>query len=104
MNKGLEALETLKHTTDLANPLYGWTNELNIIETELKRLENMDYHYLKVRDLDKKLKALEIIKEYPEQLLDIIDTDDYNEYLDLDYAPNQYLSEKNYYLLKEVLK
>ena len=37
------------------------------------------------------------------ELLDIIETDNYNEYLDLDYAPSQYIGEKDYYLLKEVL-
>ena len=55
------------------------------------------------KTLMKEHKALEIIKAHSEQLLDIIDTDNYNEYLDLDYAPNQYISEKQYDLLKEVL-
>ena len=91
---------------------------IDIIETELKRLEELDKANIKLMeentnlrerpfdfytDMEKKLKALEIIKTHPEQLLDIIDTDNYNEYLDLDYAPSQYIAEKDYLLIKEVL-
>lgn len=101
-------------------------NDYLIIETALKRLEQLQIIIgaEKIEDLPKvaletenacysnsynlkkakkKLKALEIIKEHPEQIMDIIETDNYNEYLDLDYAPVQYLSEENYYLVKEIL-
>ena len=41
MSKGLEALEVIKHTTDLDRPneLNGYHNEISIIEKELKTLE-----------------------------------------------------------------
>ena len=99
--------------------------ELNLIETALKDYEELtskpailcgrtqaiidtickNYKEVKITNLidEKKVKAFEIIKAHPEQLLDIIGTDNYNEYLDLDYAPNQYMSEENYYSLKEAL-
>ncbi|MCR4661675.1 MAG: hypothetical protein K5765_06745 [Clostridia bacterium] len=83
----------------------------NIIETALKRLEKIDnqdnitgiIEEVPIGEISKKLKALDIIKAHPEQLLDIIETDNYNEYLDLDYAPSQYITEQEYDLLKEVL-
>lgn len=99
-------------------------DKLNIIETELKNYEYQtklptlskkeieqlkkssgyidEYEGVYVDENTlKKLKAFEIIKTHPEQLLDIIETDNYNEYLDLDYAPSQYIGEKDYYLVKE---
>lgn len=109
MSKGLEALETLKFLVDN----YGhFEFNFDIIEKELKDYEILkEYHNAVVsnREFDKEyfhkcIKALEIIKEHPEQLLDILETDNYNEYLDLDYAPDQYLNEEEYDLLKEVLE
>lgn len=106
-----------------------YANEYSVIETALKNYDELttkpvilygrahghtqklidtickNYKEVKITNLEdeKKLKALEIIKARPEQLLDILETDNYNEYLDLDYAPNQYISEKEYDLLKEIL-
>ena len=116
MSKELDAWEDLKRQVGNM-PYTSYENGLGLRSTFLVKdtaifpiIENAlkDYELLKSNQIfierAKKLKTLEIIKAHPEQLLDIIDTDNYNEYLDLDYAPNQYLSEENYYLVKEVLK
>lgn len=68
MSKGLEALECIKHTTDLYRPneLNGYKKELDIIETELKDYEKktkLAKEYADVNNVAKRLKALEIIKE-----------------------------------------
>ena len=99
MSKELEALQDLSKLVFI----HGGVEQYKIIETALKRKEELERMHTnaleKIAKDRKKLKALEIIKAHPDQLLDIIDTDNYNEYLDLDYAPEQYLSEENYYEL-----
>ena len=79
MSKGLEALEVIKHTTDLTNPLHAWTNELNTIEKELK--------------------AWNIVSEY----VDVIQDRNGNYYLML----NGYgipINEEQYNVLKEAIE
>lgn len=107
----LEALDRICEHLDLDDAYFysknGEKADYKVVETALKEYEGAKNHIeaLNKERIDSvlKLKALEIIKAHPEQLLDIIGTDNYNEYLDLDYAPNQYMSEENYYLVKEVL-
>ena len=68
MNKGLEALIRIE---DLLNRLYetdvindDHTHDINIIEKALKRLEELEEEKQSFdRAIEKKLKALEIIKE-----------------------------------------
>lgn len=66
MSKELEALEQLKYYNTLQNDYYDMTKELDIIETALKRLETLEEEKQSFdRATEKKLKALEIIKETP---------------------------------------
>ena len=81
----LEALEVIKHTTDLDRPneLNGYHNEINIIE--------------------KHLKALEIIKNktviFVDMLIDSKELKEYNDYV----IHCLQLTEEEWKLLKEVL-
>lgn len=65
MNKELEALEQLKYYNTFANDDFDMTKELDIIETALKRLEELEkaFHTLSKEDeKTKKLLSLEIEK------------------------------------------
>jgi len=115
----LEALEIIKHTTDLYRPneLNGYKNELDIIETALKRnveleLANIELeHHLKLAEKElneneRKLKALEIIKEKRVDVCLLIsciydfDLDYYNSCM---CNKERCLTQEEYDLLKEVL-
>lgn len=112
MNKGLEALEILKHTTDLDRPneLNGYKEELDIIEKELKRLEDIDGIlntgggiWAENGIVSKKLKAFEIIKNHIKISLSFYDGNEEHtrysaEMSEFNITPEQ----RN--LLKEVLK
>ena len=125
MNKELTPLEALRRLRDYENlpsrnPVLYLLEQENlptyykIIETALKEYEQIEYHNLKVRDFDKKLKALEIIKEKMvdfDELNDAIYEDNYhqnNEHNAIDiYNQNRFeykqLTQEEFDLLKEVL-
>lgn len=89
----------------------------NDIEKELKRLEDIDNSlaygggiYATNGIIDKKLKALEIIKKKPHISFDLFDTldtlEEINNYIEFMYGRNDtsILTQEEYDLLKEVMK
>ena len=93
MSKGLEALEVIKHTTDLDRPneLNGYHNEISIIEKDLETLEvfsNFEMELDKVKGIDGKYRYFLTIKNERDEELTL------------------FLGgwEKDYNLLKEWLK
>ena len=117
--KGLEALEIIKHTTDLniPNELNGYADEIAIIEKALKEREELKkclksemkhsafLNRERLKDY-KALKALEIIKEKPRTLFLVQTYENYDTYSTLaqDIALIEDIySPEEYDLLKEVL-
>lgn len=128
MSKGLVALETIIQYNDLRNPVRGQMYLINIIEKELKRLEKIDdkkvvymtstqgqaqkvidelskHKEVVITNLSdqKKLKALEIIKEKKVNvglLLRCATVERYNK--GICYEP-RHLIQEEFDLLKEVL-
>ena len=134
MNKELEALEVIKHTTDLDRPneLNGYKEELDLIETALKRLEGYENHttFTMVYQINalwdeneelrkrlnemyelqekyyldqRKLQALEIIKEKEVNVFIFLHSGDLETYNDM-VEENRKLTQEEYNLLKEVLE
>ena len=102
--QALENLKNLSHDVQYASKIPCIDNELEVIETALKELENIDrVGKMFCIDVDKKLKALEIIKEFSTLENDTI----------IIHIPNHKLTEngvrldrenmKKFDLLKEVL-
>ena len=132
MSKGLEALKRIKmleiscdmESYDIRPITKTHKEDLKTIEKELKKLEEVDYilkdsgltfddlqkvcfayTVLKMRSVDKKLKALEIIKKKNFDLFYLQDSKDLEMYNDAcDHFRNLcYLTQEEYDLLKEVL-
>lgn len=108
MSKELEALENIKHY-DSRVGLH--EDDYKIIETALKRLESVDrVGEMFCVNVDKKLKALEIIKEKEVNVFDVLATG-YVEYYNMcvvnkirpEYCNSYFLTQEEYELLKEVL-
>lgn len=109
MSKELTPLEALKNLTEyLTGDCRDCFEELTVIEIALKRLETLEEEKQSFdRQLEKKLKALEIIKE---KRVDVsamkhsIDVYDYNSGIENENDfENRLLTKKEYKLLKEVL-
>ena len=126
MNKGLECLKTIKHTTDLYRPneLNGYENEIDIIETELKRLEELvdtkqrslddvkahydllEYYFFNLqKEKEKQDEILRIIKEKNVNVCGIINAPTL-EYYDDHCRPrhSEPLTQVEFDLLKEFFK
>ena len=126
MSKGLDAFKIIKDSLveidyeneeDVKLDTYIHEEELDIIEKELKRLEEYDkteYSALieRYKELlkekkanEKKLKALEVIKNkivLIDVFVESINADDYNEFLAK--SKDRHLTQEEHDLLKEVLK
>ena len=126
MSKGLDAFKIIKDSLveidyeneeDVKLDTYIHEEELDIIEKELKRLEEYDKteysalieSYKKLlkekKANEKKLKALEIIKNkilLIDVFVESINADDYNEFLAK--SKDRHLTQEEHDLLKEVLK
>jgi len=106
MSKKLSPLEAYKKVSDYCREWLTFDKELDIIETALKRLESVDrVGEMFCCDVDKKLKALEIIKEKGVNIYLLNETDnveEYNELIKSHYGMKQ-LTQEEYDLLKEVL-
>ena len=124
MNKGLEALNQLKHYNTIANDDFDMTHEIDIIETELKRLEEKE-HNLKVemkvnaglvrrlaritKEKEKQDEILRIIKRSPLDVFSTLelykDWEDYKEDCDYeDCSTFPFENKEEFDLLKEWLK
>ena len=104
----LQALENIRKGRGLSHLFTYYEEELNIIETALKRLEKIETttHSVLREDISNKLKALEIIKNKHINCIDIITTKDYEEYIDefnRFVKGNNPLNREEYELLKEML-
>ena len=117
MNKELKALENIKHY-DSRVGLH--ESDYKIIENALKHLEILEQELCVVKTMedltieaikDKKLKALEIVKEKEVNVFDILATG-YVEYYNMcvvnkirpEYCDSYFLTQEEYELLKEVLE
>lgn len=123
MSKELEALERIKHTSivvekgDKVKPILPYIiSELSIIETALKDYERLKQCIDERGNLinecievvaEKKLKALEIIKEKVMPFVELVDRTNYKEncYRVYDNEGYEYtnITKEEYDLLKEVL-
>lgn len=112
MSKELEALEKIKDiiredAEDIDNPTL-LSNEINIIETALKDHEKItggDFHIEPINvhiENQKKIKALEIIKEKEVDVFIFLHSGDLETYNDI-VEDNRKLTQEEYYLLKEIL-
>ena len=117
----LDALEEIKHTTDLYRPneLNGYKEELDIIETALKDYQVLKNKYdvleteycdqqrsmLKYDEVkDKKFKAFEIIKEKNVNVFYLKNANSVEEYnIGLDLPKIWQLTQEEFDLLEEVL-
>lgn len=110
----LEALGRIIQYNDLRNPVRGQTHLIDIIETALKNNEHLEKEICFVKTMedltieamkDKKLKALEIIKERKVDIHNLLNSktvEQYNGYAHwLGFNGN--LTPKEYNLLREVL-
>ena len=101
MSKGLEAFEILKQDIGKC-----YEDEMLIVETALKRLEQLEEEKQSFdRVIEKKLKALEIIRKKRVNIGDFVrckNIEDYNEYCC--YNEKEQLTQEEYDLLKEVLQ
>lgn len=119
MNKGLETLKELKEAceTHMGRMVYILQEDkFETIEKELKELEERREMMKRFNDAcvptildnetEKKLKALEIIKDKRVNCFDVIDSVDYKHYLVLmeEYHKSWRLTKQEYKLLKEVLE
>lgn len=97
MNKELKAFEELRSSLSKNFVISDVANEkLDLIETALKRLETLEEEKQSFdRQLEKKLKALEIIKER------VLEIDDFHKIISC--KDQIMLTMKEYDLLKEVL-
>ena len=105
MSKELEALERIRDTLHQFRPnlLENRQRDFKLVETALKRLEELEE--LKTsfdRQLEKKLKALEIIKEKKVDVFCLLfaGLDIYN----ANIHPSRFITQEEYDLLKEVLE
>ena len=106
MSKGLVALEVIKHTTDLDRPneLNGYHNEICDVEKELKALEIIK---------EKRVDVLVLVQYMKEKPNDTWALESYNHYCEdkknckyydgRDYLKPKSLTQEEYELLKEVL-
>ena len=108
MSKGLEALENIKILLENKYGLLNYIDYLDTIKLALKRLEQLEEEKQSFdRQLEKKLKALEIIKKY----VAIDELIDDGELFMYSIRDKQYISSRSclvmtdeeYKLLKEVL-
>ena len=108
MNKGLEALKELKEAceTHMGRMIYILQEDkFELIENELKRLEKLDEEKTSFdRQLEKELKAFEIIKEKPQATLWLTQyCDKETEYDDMISIFKEDITKEQFNLLKEVL-
>lgn len=107
----LEAVEKIREINyfeddqEVIEDCFGLEEYLSIIESALKRLESVDrIGEMFCVNVDKKLKALEIIKEKRVNACEIINSKDVREYNWSIHTPKKYpLTQEEYDLLKEVL-
>ena len=97
MSKGLEAFEILKQDIGKC-----YEDEMLIVETALKRLEQLEEEKQSFdRQLEKKLKALEIIRKKRVNVRCLMSGWNLGKYNS--YKAHKSLTKKEYDLLKEVL-
>ena len=96
----LEALEKIRTTIRIKGGISGYElTYLDIIETALKRLEDLEKWFLGDKDY-KNYKALEIIKKKKVSIFWFLETSNKKEY---NYCVQKSLTQEEYDLLKEVL-